>query len=457
MTTPDPRRLLPQVDALARSSADMASPSRVRDAARRVIEAARQEMVSGGREVPELAELHSALRDDLLAHRPLTEILNATGVLLHTNLGRAPIAVEGSPPAIAVDLEFDAATGERGRRLGGLERSLCALTGAEAALVVNNNAAAVLLAVSALAAGREVIVARGELVEIGGSFRIPDVIVQGGARLREVGTTNCVHPSDLQNALGGETALMLEVHPSNYRVVGYTSSVSTRERAEISSGGGVPLLVDAGSGLLDARCPWLNDGPPAWLVEEPGVRQLLDDGADLVAFSGDKLLGGPQSGILVGSTSLMDTIRAHPLARALRYDKTRAAYLESTLDTYLDGTAGDEIPFWIMATITIEELTRRAGLLAAAVSDLAAAEVQPAVGAVGAGCLATADIPDVMVSVAASSPDRLMKELRRGTPTVVAVTGHDSVRFHLRSIRAADDERLAQAVREAIRGAIEQP
>ena len=347
------------MDALARSVEGLAPTDVLQEAARHVIAEARAVLGPGGAP-PSLDSLRAALVDDLMAHGPLREVVNATGVLLHTNLGRAPVAGTGLAPEVAVDLELDRVTGARGRRFAGLERSLALLTGGEAALVVNNNAAAVLVAVSALAAGREVIVGRGELVEIGGSFRIPEVIVQGGAVLREVGATNCLHPRDLEDVMRADTGLVLEVHPSNYRLVGFTATVPTGERADIAHRHGVPLVVDAGAGLLDERCPWLAGGRPAWLTGEPGVRQLLGAGADIVAFSGDKLLGGPQAGVLVGSNALIDRIRGHPLARAVRFDKVRAAHLEATLLAYHEGTVASDIPFWNLATTPVDELERRA-------------------------------------------------------------------------------------------------
>jgi len=280
------------VDALARSVEGLAPTDVLQEAARHVIAEARAVLGPGGAP-PSLDSLRAALVDDLMAHGPLREVVNATGVLLHTNLGRAPVAGTG-------------------------------------------------------------------LAEIGGSFRIPEVIVQGGAVLREVGATNCLHPRDLEDVMRADTGLVLEVHPSNYRLVGFTATVPTGERADIAHRHGVPLVVDAGAGLLDERCPWLAGGRPAWLTGEPGVRQLLGAGADVVAFSGDKLLGGPQAGVLVGSNALIDRIRGHPLARAVRFDKVRAAHLEATLLAYHEGTVASDIPFWNLATTPVDELERRA-------------------------------------------------------------------------------------------------
>ncbi len=273
-------------------------------------------------------------------------------MLLHTNLGRAPVAHEQS--AGYTNLELDLATGERGSRSDHAGALLALACGAEAALVVNNCAAAVLLALAALASGRGVVVSRGELVEIGGGFRIPEVMSQSGARLVEVGTTNRTRVADVTRALRtDDVALVLKVHRSNYRIVGFTEEVGVAELAEVASATGVPVVVDLGSGLLDEACPWLPAGPPAWLAGEPGARQALGAGAGLVTFSGDKLLGGPQAGIVAGRAELVERCRRHPLARALRPGGLVLDALQSTALAYLrrDGAA---IPFWRMATERVD-------------------------------------------------------------------------------------------------------
>ena len=250
----------------------------------------------------------------------ITPVINATGVLLHTNLGRAPLAVTRQPShgtARATSLEFNMATGSRGSRQSGLAEILCELTGAEDALVVNNNAAAVLLVLAAVAAGRDVTIARGESVEIGGGFRIPDVLEQSGARLVDVGTTNRTRTSDYKKAIekrGNDVAAIMRIHPSNFHIEGFTEQAPLRELTQL----GVPVIVDIGSGLLDANCPWLGGTPPQWLANEPAAAQALHDGAALVTFSGDKLLGGPQCGIIVGTSELIGACREHPLMRAVR-------------------------------------------------------------------------------------------------------------------------------------------
>ncbi len=292
----------PSIDALARSLRDTGLPHPL------LVDVAREAVAAG--------DASSArARADARRRRLLQPVINATGVLLHTNLGRAPLA--HTQHAGYANLEMDLATGERGSRHDHVGALLARAAGAEAAIVVNNCAAAVLLVLAALARDREVVVSRGELVEIGGGFRVPEVMATSGCRLVEVGTTNRTRPTDVIAAVeapGADVAVLLQVHQSNYRIVGFTEAVSTAELAAV----GPPVVVDLGSGLLDAACPWLPDGRPAWLRDEPAVRQTLEAGADVVVFSGDKLLGGPQAGVIVGSTELVQRCASHPLARALR-------------------------------------------------------------------------------------------------------------------------------------------
>jgi len=484
--TPDARRGLPRVDELADAAIDLTDRPRpeavVREAARRVLATARAGSDGTG-PTPAPAELLAALHAQLEAVGPLRRVLNATGVLLHTNLGRAPLAPAGEPlveglsvgeppvgeagPAGSVDLEFDLSTGRRGHRLVGLGASLCALTGAEAALVVNNNAAAVLLAVSGLAAGREVVVSRGQLVEIGGSFRVPEVIAQGGARLVEVGTTNRTHPADYRAALGEATAAVLEVHPSNYRVEGFTASVPTVALAGIAHAAGLPLVVDLGAGLVDAACPWLPGGAPGWLADEPGVAQTLRAGADLVTFSGDKLLGGPQAGIIVGRADLLGRLSSHPLARAVRFDRSRAGLLQSVVDAHLERTAATVVPFWRMATAPTGVLEHRAAAIVGAVADgfgpadsagtVAGAgfgagrcTIRRVDAVVGAGSAPGARIDDVAVRVDTASPDGFAAALRRHRVPVVAVVRDGATWLHLRTVDPADDPELTAAISTAL-------
>src|SRR5438477_2203306 len=341
-------RDLPSVDELAREAGD---PLAV-DAARAVIERARAEIQAGG----DPGDLAARLRDELAdAREPrLRGVLNATGVVIHTNLGRAPLAEEALARVVEAgrgysNLEYDLAAGERGSRQDHASSILRRLTGAEAALVVNNNAGAVLLALAALAEGREVVVSRGELIEIGDGFRIPDVLARSGARLVEVGTTNRTRAADYERAVGPETALLLRVHQSNFRVVGFAELPRLDELAAVARQHDLPLVDDLGSGVL------------AELPGEPAAAESLAAGADLVCFSGDKLLGGPQSGIVVGRADLIEKLRRHPLQRALRADKLTLAALEGTLALYLDPErAVREIPVLRMLGEPLEAVRGRA-------------------------------------------------------------------------------------------------
>src|SRR2546429_509330 len=345
-------RDLPSVDELAREAGD---PLAV-DAARTVIDRAREEIQAGADPGDLAARLRAELTD---ARRPrLRGVLNATGVVVHTNLGRAPLAEEAVERVAEVargysNLEYDLAEGARGSRQDHVAAVLSRLTGAEAALVVNNNAAAVLLALAALAEGREVLVSRGELIEIGDGFRIPDVLARSGARLREVGTTNRTRAADYERAIGPETALLLCVHQSNFRVVGFTEQPRLAELVRIGRAHGIPVVDDLGSGAF------------AQLEDEPSAKDALAAGADLVCFSGDKLLGGPQAGIVVGRGELVERLRRHPLQRALRADKLTLAALEGTLALYLDPErARREIPVLVMVSEPAGDVRRRAERLA---------------------------------------------------------------------------------------------
>ncbi|MFS8665825.1 MAG: L-seryl-tRNA(Sec) selenium transferase, partial [Limnochordales bacterium] len=344
-------RRLPAVDQLLKAPAVAAAAQRlprplVVDAVRAAVAEARQRILAGAPppDGPALAQ-RAAAHVHALRRRLLTPVINATGVVLHTNLGRAPLsrASIAAMEAVAAgysNLEYEIETGRRGSRHVHGEALLTRLTGAEAAMVVNNNAAAVLLVLSALAHGREVIISRGEMIEIGGAFRIPEVMAQSGCLLREVGTTNRTHRRDYEQAIGPQTAAILKVHPSNYRVVGFTASVSTRELAALARRHGLLLIEDLGSGVL---LPTEGYG----LAHEPTVQETVAAGADLVTFSGDKLLGGPQAGIIVGRRDLVERCRRHPLARAVRVDKLTLAALQATLQHYLDGTV-EEIPVYRM-------------------------------------------------------------------------------------------------------------
>ncbi len=367
----------------------------------------------------------------------LGPVINATGVLLHTNLGRAPFAV--AAPAQALNVEFDLVSGERRSRqaaVGGLFAMLC---GAEAAMVVNNNAAAVLLVLAALADGRDVLVSRGESVEIGGGFRVPEVMEQSGARLIDVGTTNRTRLADYSKAMkrkAADVAVVLKVHPSNYRIDGFVEQTAVAQLATL----GVPVVADIGSGLIDANCPWLHGPPPAWLAHEPAALQTLADGAALVTFSGDKLLGGPQAGIIAGRADLVRACQQHPLARALRPGAHVLLALQELALAYLDRTVVDAVPFWQMATATVNDLTVRAHELVAAAG---CGEVVATTATPGAGSAPNAGIASVGIRI---SGDHLAA-LRRSQPPIVARNRDGATVLDLRTVNPADDHYLVEALR----------
>jgi L-seryl-tRNA(Ser) seleniumtransferase len=364
-----------------------------------------------------------------VAHRLLQPVINATGVLLHTNLGRAPLAV--SQPARYSNVEFDLLAGTRGDRSAHAADLLAKACGAQAALVVNNGAAAIFLALTALAAGREVVVSRGELVEIGGGFRVPDLIAASGARSTEVGTTNKTRYRDYERVISADTALMLKVHTSNFRITGFTESTSVGELAA----SGLPVLVDLGSGLLDALCPWLPSGPPSWLLGEPAVRQTLAAGAALVTFSGDKLLGGPQAGVIAGTRDLVDSCRRHPLARALRPGGLILEALQGAALSYLRRDAGETIPLWQMATAPVDELRRRA-------EALGGGRVVECMSVIGGGTLPGVGIPSAAISVEGDVTARL----RSSSPSVVARVEDGHTICDLRTVFPDQDPLLAKAL-----------
>jgi L-seryl-tRNA(Ser) seleniumtransferase len=422
-------RDLPSVDELARAVDD---PLAV-DAARRVIERAREEILAGA-EPGDLADHLRAALDD--ARRPrLRRVVNATGVIVHTNLGRAPLsaaAVERVRQTAAgySNLEYDLDAGTRGSRQDHVAGILNRLTGAEAALVVNNNAAAVLLAVAALAEGREVVVSRGELLEIGDNFRIPDVLARSGARLVEVGTTNRTRAADFERAIGPDTALLLRVHQSNFRVVGFTELPGTAELAAVAATHDLPLVDDLGSGALVP------------MHDEPQVRESLAAGADLVCFSGDKLLGGPQAGVVVGRAELVERLRRHPLQRALRADKLTLAALEGTLALYLDPElALREVPVLRMLTEPPETVRGRAARLA----ELTRGAVEETVARVGGGALPLAELP----SFACAVEEALAAPLRQGEPPVVGVVRDGRLLLDCRTLAEAELDEVAAAVGRA--------
>ena len=416
-------RDLPSVDELVRGVDDPLAVA----AARLVLERAREEIRAGG----DPGDLRDRFTAELAAQRrpSLRRVLNATGVLVHTNLGRAPLAeaaVERVRAAAGFsNLELDLSSGARGSRQDHLAPLLRRLTGAEAGLVVNNNAAAMLLALAALAEGREVVVSRGELIEIGDGFRIPDVLARSGARLVEVGTTNRTRAADYEAAIGPQTALLLRVHQSNFRVVGFAEQPLVRELAAVARRHGLPLLDDLGSGALVA------------VEGEPTPADALAAGADLVCFSGDKLLGGPQAGIVAGRADLVERLRRHPLHRALRADKLQLAALEGTLLLALDRP--DEIPVLRMLREPAEVVRARAQRLAGAVGGA----VEETVARVGGGALPLAELP----SFACAVEEELAARLREHEPPVVAVVRDGRTLLDCRTLTDAEADEVAAAVR----------
>src|SRR5512133_879335 len=419
-------RDLPSVDELARGLDD---PLAV-EAARSVLARARGEIMAGFEpgDLPERVEAELAK----MRTPSLRRVLNATGVILHTNLGRAPLGEAALERMLETgrsysNLEYDVTGGTRGSRQDHVARLLRELTGAEAALVVNNNAAAVLLALAALAEGRDVIVSRGELIEIGDGFRIPDVLARGGARLVEVGTTNRTRAADYEQAVGPEPALLLRVHQSNFRVVGFTELPTVAELAGLARRHGIPLVDDLGSGAL------------ADLPDEPSVRASLEAGADLVCFSGDKLLGGPQAGILVGRADLIERLRRHPLQRALRADKLTLAALEGTLALYQEpGRALREVPVLRMLVEPASEVRARAERLAEVVSGT----VEETVGRVGGGAMPLAELP----SFACVVEEELGAPLRAGDPAVVGIVRDGRLLLDCRTLSEGEVDEVAEAV-----------
>ncbi|MCU1400186.1 MAG: selA [Acidimicrobiales bacterium] len=417
----------PSVDALARSLADVGLPFAI------CVDIAREAIAAGE---PESAAARAlAFRRTLLM-----PVVNATGVLLHTNLGRAPIGAR--QPERSMNVELDLATGERGSRQRAVGQLLAKLCGAEAAMVVNNNAAAVMLVLAALAFDRGVAVSRGESVEIGGAFRVPDVMEQSGATLVDVGTTNRTRVADYAAAIergrrpgGSPVALTMKVHPSNFRVEGFVESTSVAELAALD----VPVVADIGSGLIDANCPWLSGPPPAWLAGEPGARQNLEAGAALVTFSGDKLFGGPQAGIIAGHRDLVERCARHPLARALRPGGMVLAALQATAMSYLDRTVTRDVAFWRMVATPVDVLRQRAAELCASTTG---ATLEKSTAMPGAGSAPGATMPSVAVVI---DGDHLAHFRDRAVPIIGRVRDGRTL-LDLRSVHPDDDVLLGAAL-----------
>jgi L-seryl-tRNA(Ser) seleniumtransferase len=417
----------PSVDTLARSLASVGLPHPINvDIARQAIAA---DDVAGAVD-----------RAEAFRRTMLTPVVNATGVLLHTNLGRAPVAVDQT--ARPFNVEFDLATGERGSRQRAVGQLFARLCGAESAMIVNNNAAAVLLVTAALATGRQVLVSRGESVEIGGSFRVPEVIEQSGAQLVDVGTTNRTRIGDYRRAIGrknADVAMVLKIHPSNYRVEGFVEDTSIAQLATLE----VPVVADIGSGLIDATCPWLPGGPPTWLADEPAALQSIAAGANLVTFSADKLLGGPQAGIIVGRTDLVEQCARHPLARALRPGGLTLSVLQQIALGYLSRRAAQMIPFWKMVVTPLDDVRGRAQALADRVDGLSVVALE---SLPGAGSAPGATMASFGVSLAGDHLGRL----RAANPPIIARARDGRTWLDLRTVDTADDEHLASTLARTI-------
>jgi L-seryl-tRNA(Ser) seleniumtransferase len=453
-------RALPSVDALLRApglQSELATRPHqaVAQAARSAIAAARA-AIRGGGAPPTREDLEqSVLKQLRVADRPaLQHVINATGVIINTNLGRAPLS-DASRAAVSragsgySNLEYDLEPGARGSRHRLVADLLCDLTGAEAALVVNNNAAAALVVLSALANGREVIISRGELVEIGGGFRVPDVLRQSGARLVEVGTTNRTRLADYSEAVGPETGLILAVHPSNYRIVGFTESPALAELATLARRHHLPLIDDLGSGCLLDTERW-------GLAHEPTPRECLAAGCAVVCFSGDKLLGGPQAGLIVGKRRLLNQIARHPLMRAIRVDKLTLAALEATLRAYRAGRAETEIPIWRMIALTVGAVRERAeGWAGQLRAHGIAAEVGAGTSTIGGGSLPGETLPTALCAIRSADADTEIGtyavRLRAGEPAVVGRVSRDRLLLDPRTVDPSEDATLVDAVVRAFR------
>lgn len=422
------------------------------DAAREIIDGIRKDILSGDLEsVPEKEEILAKISEKITGKKKhnLRTLVNATGVILHTNLGRANLCKTAVESVLAVadsysNLEYDVKKGARGSRHDHVEKIITKITGAEAAMVVNNNAAATMLCLSAMAYGKEVITSRGELVEIGGSFRIPDIMEQSGAHLKEVGTTNKTKPSDYRNAYDPEkTGAFMKVHTSNYRIVGFTQEVTLKEMVELGKEYSLPVIYDMGSGLMADLS--------RYGVDEPTVIDALKDGADVVLFSGDKLLGGPQGGILIGKKEYIDKMKKHPLARAFRVDKMTLAAMEATFFEYMDmEDAKKNIPVLRMITVSPEELTDRAEKLKAAIgraTDRFTLGICPCKDQIGGGSAPTVRLNGQAVSVSSESipAEKLERLLRKAETPVIVRVAHDEVLLSVRTVKEEEMNCVAKA------------
>jgi L-seryl-tRNA(Ser) seleniumtransferase len=421
---------------------------------RQCLEDARLSITRGGPS-PSLDKIIDSIQSELQALEQLSlrPVINASGIILHTNLGRAPLSKEARTAMEEVaagycNLEFDLDRGARGSRDVHIEKLLCQLTGAESAMVVNNNASAVLLALTVLAKRKEVVVSRGQAVEIGGGFRIPDVMRQSGAKLIEIGTTNCTYINDYEQAISPRTAALLRVHTSNFRVEGFTNSVAIEEMVALGKKHDIPVLDDLGSGCL-------LDTTAFGLAGEPMVQQSVSLGVELACFSGDKLIGGPQAGIIVGRKALVDKLKRHALARAVRIDKIRLAGLAATLIHYLKGEALEKIPIWRMISAPLDEIDRRARLWAKALGDLA--QVVEGETMIGGGSLPGSTLQTRLVAIGGKQgrgniAPALARKLRHNVPPVIGRISDDVLLLDPRTVLDEEDNIVLQALKTAIAG-----
>ncbi len=447
-------RKLPSVDKLLKEAGIQAmlrehSHKLTVTAIQEVLADTRQAILSGDM-CPSKVNLSArvATRLSNLLRPSLYPVINATGVILHTNLGRAPLSLAAQEAmqetSAYSNLEYDLPAGKRGSRHVHAEELLCRLTEAEAGLVVNNDAGAVLLILTALAKGREVIISRGQLVEIGGGFRIPEVMAQSGARLVEVGTTNRTYLWDYEAALTPDTAMLLHVHTSNFRLIGFSHQTPLADLVTLAQQHDLLAVEDLGSGAL-------LDTAQFGLSHEPAVPESLATGVDLVCFSGDKLLGGPQAGIILGKKALIDVLKRHPLTRALRVSKTVIAGLQATLLHYLKGEALEQVPVWRMLTMDIEQIEPRAAALVEWLRDAGVqATVIAGFSAVGGGSLPGETLPTGLVAIDVDAPHELAQRLRLGSPPVIGRIERDAFVLDLRTVLPSEEAALEQALKATL-------
>ena len=415
----------PSIDQIARAISDLDLPHPLLvDAAREAVNKA-----NGGDVISEARKIA-----EIISRTLLTDVINATGVLLHTNMGRSPIKIESQNQHFRFsNLELDLETGERGSRQDRSSNLIARACGAESALVVNNCASAVLLVIAALAEERGVAVSRSELVEIGGGFRIPEILEQSGAHLVEVGTTNRTRRKDFEKAITkNDVSLILKVHQSNYRIVGFTETTEISDMTDL----GIPIIADIGSGLIDSACPWLENGPPKWLIGEPSAKQSLESGADIVTFSGDKLFGGPQAGIIAGKAELVELCSKHPLSRVVRPGSLTMSALQNVTISYLERRASS-IPFWEMATTTVDELKIRASKISEEfITDTSATP--------GGGTLPGVEIPSVGLKLTGDH----VEFFRKQNPPIICRVENNHTFLDLMTVHPSDDVFIDNAIKK---------